>query len=322
MAQKLSSLFLAGAAASLITLAPPTKTQAFGVSATDHSQDDFNTRAYQAQSRNEKRAKLWDAIEANQWGELPPLNGSGWASLLTNLQAALTLKPTMDYSSDVLPEGRIKFIHTYGVAGPVTFIPAADTPYTGLFAEESVGLARLSVAADPNVVSFTPGMGLKFLIDGQPSLNVLAMPSLDGQGDNPDFFAYSFTTHIAEPQNPLLKILGWWFSLTEKEPSKLPVDLLASVTPSGKSVAKPLSPTVLEFEPAASLRETYSPDRAVDYRIPLQNIKPGTLFKVYGKRSLEASDRNYMGELRLDASLVASEFADKKLFFRHMRKNP
>lgn len=312
-------LFFTATAVSVATLSTP-KALSFWNSPEGVNPDDFNTSTYQSQSAQEKRDKLWTQIDATRWDELPALDGSGWASLLTNLKAALSLNPTMDFNSDVLPEGRVKFIHAYGVTGQIRFLPAVGSPYTGLFADQSLGIARLSIAADPKNASFTPGMGLKFLIDGKPSLNVLAMPSLDGQEDNQDFFANSFTTHIAEPRNPLLKILSWWFSLTEKEPNKLPVDLLARVTPQGFEVDTPRSPNVLEFVPAPALKESYFPQSSLDYRIPLQKIDQGPLFLVYGKSSLESTKRILMGEIHLESPLVASEFADKKLFFRHMRK--
>lgn len=283
---------------------------------------DFKSEAYQSKTAEEKRDLIWKQIHASRWDKLPPLDGTGWASLLTNLRAALTLSPTMDLSSDVLPKGRVKFIHAYGLVGAVQWLPnISEKPeFTGIFSQETLGLIRLSIAADPKRVSFTPGLALKLMIDGKPSLNVLAMPSLDGQGENQNFFAFPFTTHIEEPQNPVLKVLSWWFNQTEHEPNKLPVDQLAAITPSGRPVLDAKAPKILEFVPDATLANRYSANSDQDYRINLGQINPGRLFTVYGKSDLNSSQRVLLGELILEAPMIASEFGDKQLFFRHMRK--
>ena len=43
------------------------------------------------------------------------------------------------------------------------------------------GVVRLSLAAAAGKTNTAPGMGLKFLIDGMDSSNLVAMYSVDGQ---------------------------------------------------------------------------------------------------------------------------------------------
>lgn len=54
--------------------------------------------------------------------------------------------------------------------------------YTGLFKGAEHGLARMSLAADPSKIGFTPGMGLKFFRDkAVESGNILSLFDLEGQ---------------------------------------------------------------------------------------------------------------------------------------------
>ncbi len=42
-------------------------------------------------------------------------------------------------------------------------------------------------------LEFIPGLGMKFLVDGRKSVDLLAMESLAGQGDDQNFFKYEFS---------------------------------------------------------------------------------------------------------------------------------
>lgn len=99
------------------------------------------------------------------------------------------MKPTIDYVSDELPQGRRKYIHSVGSVFSAAFTPVSNTPYTGFFEGADSLLIRISLAASPNYSNpsakaaynnFTPGHGLKYLIDGKPSANLVAMHSVNG----------------------------------------------------------------------------------------------------------------------------------------------
>ena len=54
----------------------------------------------------------------------------------------------------------------------------------------------------------TDGMALKFMRDGGPSANLLAMYSLDGTPDSWDFFSKDLSNHIEKPVGMKAKMLA------------------------------------------------------------------------------------------------------------------
>ena len=73
----------------------------------------------------------------------------------------------MDSSSRILR--KVKFV----------FNDAAKQ-YTGLFKGADYGIARFSLAADPDAEGFTPGMALKFFRNNYVSGNIITMYNIDG----------------------------------------------------------------------------------------------------------------------------------------------
>src|SRR5262249_41735049 len=113
------------------------------------------------------------------------------------------LRQTFLVAADELPVGRTKIIHTYGTAACIELVPRRGHPFTGVFRSGARGIARLSLAFPGD--DFCPGIGLKLLIDGKPSVNVVPLPSLLGQGRDQNVFARAYvnpapteTTGIAE----------------------------------------------------------------------------------------------------------------------------
>jgi hypothetical protein len=103
-----------------------------------------------------------------------------------------------------MPQGRTKYIHSVGNTAQVEFVATADTPYTGLFKGADSAVIRLSCAKQPDFTktaakdaydNFTPGFGLKFLVDGLPSVNLVAMFGVNGV-DTWNFFGRDFSNHI------------------------------------------------------------------------------------------------------------------------------
>jgi hypothetical protein len=121
--------------------------------------------------------------------------------------AAENTAATFDDYQDTLPSGRPKLIHARGSLAPVKFnVVTNPNSHTGLFATGGDScFARLSVAINPNGNSFTPGMAIKCYRDNQPSGNIISMYSLDGQGNNWEFFANQFSNIIPEPTGAALK---------------------------------------------------------------------------------------------------------------------
>ena len=272
---------------------------------------------YQTLDAANKQHLLWQEIESSPWKTLPELNNSGWSSLLKSLGALFSLAKTFDHVSDEVPEGRTKFIHTYGSVVQFKFTPEKKQPFTGFYQEECVGIARLSLAANPKKLSYTPGMALKFLVDEKPSLNLVVMNMLDGQGDNWNFFAKAFSNKVPGAKSRTLKFLEWIFSLTRKDPGNLPVDHLAQMTSFGKEVENPVVPEQLYFYPAPEVSKIISPDSREDFRKHLEAIPAGTsLYNVIGILGGKAVK---IGVMKTASKFVSSKYGDKKLFFQHRR---
>ena len=215
-----------------------------------------------------------------------------------------------------MPDGRKKGIHTYGSTVAIEFVADGDSPFTGLYRGVSYGLARLSLAAKPTADTSVPGIGIKFLVDGKPSLNFVAMYSLDGQPTY-NFFANSFTTVISPPSSGVLKILGAAFATATQDPTKVDTAYLAKVTKEGEAVEAPVAPISLKLVPNKDLAFDNAPHEVRD---DLGTIAAGTtLYQVWGITSDNQSI--YIGRIVTTSRFVASKFGDEKLFFRHQRFN-
>ena len=269
---------------------------------------------YQSYSAEEKLATLERFIARSEYKELPttfPLT-SMWKLFSTSF-----LNTTMDRASDEMPQGRLKLIHSFGAAARVNFVVTAqENPYTGIFKTGAQGLLRASLAHP--FPSYTPGFGLKFLIDGKKSVNVFAMNSLDGQGDNRNFFAKAFRTKIDMPQSAPLKLLAEIFGKAMRRfdvngsPVHLPLDHVAAINVDGTKVAKAVYPDHLVFVPAI---DGFNPHSQEDLRLQLGRLASGTpLYHVFAE---DNNGRRLLGKLVLEGEFISSEFGDYNLFFEH-----
>lgn len=136
------------------------------------------------------------------------------------------MDPSFHTPGDTMPKNRLwphkirrKYIHSVGVHGKVKFVPTAnDHGYTGIFKGANYGIVRLSSAAQPVVGGqpLAPGMGLKFLRDGEDSANLVAMYSVNGTPDDWNFFSKDFTNHIGGADSAALKALSAKFATQTK----------------------------------------------------------------------------------------------------------
>lgn len=134
-----------------------------------------------------------------------------------------SLKPTFQHQCELFEEDQVKKVHALGtlaighmnVYEKLKELDARDqktgreiqNPWTGLLGSSSAGgiplLLRFSIAnpVGPTIgvgdkslsLEFIPGLGLKFLIDHQKSVDLVAMDSLAGQGTDHNFFKYEFS---------------------------------------------------------------------------------------------------------------------------------
>ena len=236
------------------------------------------------------------------------------------------LHVTFQRESDFMPQGRPKFIHPYGSTAVVRYVPEANIGQTGLLASGGLGVIRLSLASPSG--SFAPGFGLKFPIAGQPSVNVIAMPSLSGQ-DVANPFVLAYQTTIPEPQGGALKAaqLAFRFALhtmrnAPKSELALPLHEVVSTHQNGAKVQNPVLYQRLVFYPTKQAKAVYDQIqgasvqdlRAVLARLPLRT----RLFHV-AVWSPEMAKPQVIGGLFSESAFVASSFGDQKLFFKHAK---
>jgi len=270
----------------------------------------------------EKYNRHMNAMRETAYARLP-LTSPDARSLVKLFERTATARTFLNDSDerDVAVQGTVKPIHTLGVSAGVEYVPTEDakTKYTGVFETGGIGILRLSRAT--NSEPFTPGMALKLFIDNEPSVNVHAMYSLDGQSNDYNFFRHEFTTHVKPPVKPLLKVLAFFFRRAlpsvSQDPNERPVDetflpLLetAMVRRDGTFEVSPKGPKELHF---VSEHEIDATDER-DFR---ENI-----IKTVRNDSIlyDVKDENddKIGHVRVIEGFIASEHGDA-MHFKHQR---
>ena len=287
---------------------------------------------YEDLSAAEKCTILLHNVQDNPYTELPTA-ANGPLSML-KLFSPKYLLSTFTHVSDELPQGRKKLIHTYGATAAVEMRINEGSPYTGIFASGARGFARLSLAStDAN--QFTPGMGLKFPLSGRDSVNMVVMPSLDGQGTDLNAFRSSYASTIPAPtrlnfltrrllvafQNTVLKLKASFHSGPVSE-RNLPVAGGALYTVDGSEVANPVIPEEFIYEPSAaltaSLDQWIAANQGRDFREGLAAVvTEGTVLGRVLLKGNEGTEAQAVGELIARSSFIASPYQDERLFFRH-----
>eukprot|EP00877_Chromochloris_zofingiensis_P011191 jgi/Chrzof1/6325/Cz18g04100.t1 len=264
-------------------------------------------------------------MDMSVYGHDLPARDPGWSALhLLNMEslAASFLNDT-DYRNVAL-QGRVKALHTVGVSAPVDFVVTGDSGYTGVFRSGGVGILRLSLGRNKEN-PFTPGLALKVLIDGRPSVNFHAMYSLDGQGSDINFFEHTFTNRLGKPDGLVVKALGALFHAAlphvSDDPRGRPADARtlplvdsASVESDGTLVDAPRAPDTLLVVPQANPMFVTGTDF---HHTIMQHLNPGDdVYKVVAVNNEQ--ERQVVGVIRLRDRFTASRHGDD-MFFQHQR---
>ncbi|MBI4925967.1 MAG: hypothetical protein HY843_08600 [Bdellovibrio sp.] len=298
-----------------------------------------------------KQSVLWDQINTDSYiitkpdelnpnkviiddSKLPTKDPSKLYGLL--FLTEFLLKSFMTVSDEMpsqlfLPR-RPKLLHTYGTAAKVKLkITNPFLPYTGIFKTGAIGIVRLSLAKQEG--PFTPGMAIKLLIDGNPSINLHVMHSVDGQEDDRNFFKHDFSNIIPPPVREELKILGIPFHKTvmqikdgPESEGNLPLSQAASLDKHGKSISNPVTPYQIVFTPNEEL--AVDAHILLDFRTYLGKIGFDDDFDKFKDNtvlysiSVKAKDGplQKIGELILKSPFIASPYEDRILFFQHANR--
>jgi hypothetical protein len=298
---------------------------------------------YAALSAADKAAWLWDHVvlpTAHVPSSLPPLRLPFQDRPLAELGVVLRrdeLDQALTDSTELLDPGRPKVIHAHGAVAMVELDTDANSPFTGLLAPPpqggAVGLVRLSLVAKVvGKAAVTPGMGLKLLIDGGPSADVLAMNHVVGQGRDFDFFSNTMTNDLSDEHSelrPPQRIMGVLFRRVSRQPRKLVSTHLAAQHRDGTTVADPVAPRRLVLHPTEAARQAFVGQAGVDFRRVLADLPAGTdLFEVEGltgpapapgrKGRRGMTPGVPIGVLRTTTAFVSSDGGDR-LRFRHVQ---
>jgi len=275
-----------------------------------------------AATTKEEKLKRWlDNFRSSDYGEALPTWENRGLSGVTSLFSFGTedISLTFDHVDDVMPQGRKKFIHPLGSTAAVRFIMTQNHPYTGMFAGGDACLVRLSLAANPDSLGFVPGMALKCFTDGShPSANFISMFALDGQGENYNFFANTFTNIVQEPKSTALKVIETTiFNRASSCSVWLSLKQFASVAQDG-STGSPRWPQKIYLVPTREVQFDEQPKR--EFRYDLMSIPAGTtLWTVYAEDVHGSGDRSEIGVIQTTSNFHSSSVGDDYLFFQHDR---
>lgn len=288
------------------------------VSSTD---GDFSSASYQSLSSEAKLSKLWSEISANQ----TPF--SFYNPLILGTIFIESMNPTFDHTSDTLPIFRKKLIHTVGNIAQGELIMDPSNPYTGIFQGASNVLIRLSSAKKPDFSkttaagaddNLTPGMSLKFLRDGLPSANLLAMYGVNGF-PSWNFFFKDFSNHIPNANGIPLKLLSCKFAQATKYITEIGMKDMAQFDEKGREIAEDEAnfPWKLIFRPTAEAKKLFPDNFESEYTDQLKRIPIGTV--IYDVLAVANPDAEpvKIGGLRSRTQFITSQWADENLFFQH-----
>ncbi|EGR29683.1 hypothetical protein IMG5_150790 [Ichthyophthirius multifiliis] len=276
----------------------------------------YSGEDYQKQTRQEKLSQLLEEILKDSTpGNFP--STLSLAGIFTE-----SMKVTMNLQSDQFPEGRKKFIHSVGNVAHAQFQAEPDTPYTGFFKGADSLLIRLSCAKKPNPTkeplnNFIPGIALKYLVDGQPSANLVAMNSVNGI-PSWNFFAEEISNHIGLASGLSLKLLSQKFASATKQIQTVGLKAFASHDQNGKAVDNVKYPWKLIFRAPDNIKEMFSDTFKNYYTDQLKTIPAETvLYEVFAVENPEDGCQKKIGKIFLKSKLNTSKFGDQQLFFQH-----
>ena len=277
---------------------------------------ELDSPSYQELDRTAKRNLVWKAIQADPYPvDKLPTKGV-LKSAFKLIWGRFSLRPTFDETLDVRP-ARNKTFHKWGtsvavrwetinqgITGAILTQGSAqeDHPYTGVFKDGTVGIARLSLGLGDIKKLWAPGIGLKLFVDGKPSVNIHAIPK-DGGQPTKNFMAATLDTKINP--TPLDGFLKW---STKADPTHRKTDHVAAVSANGEAVAEPKSPFRLEFRPGKAIDYRGTPAWGVeDFRTSLARIPAGTV--IYEVWAVPGPSRSSWLQISRTVASTSSTFA-------------
>lgn len=286
---------------------------------------------YEGWTAEAKTTWLWDTLvlgTAHLPSALPalrlPFQAQPAAEIAVVTRKA-ELEKALDRIDDLMEPGRPKVIHAFGAVAQVDLETTPDSPYTGLLAPlpegGATGLIRMSLVAKVvGKAAVTPAFGLKLLVDGQPSADLLAMNHVVGQGRDFDLFSNTMTNDLSDEHHelrPPQKIMSVLFNRISHQPRRLVVTHVTDRFRDGTAVSRPVEPRRLVFHPTAEAKQVFAGQAGVDFRRVLaHHVAEGT--PLYDVEALGGAGDALVGVIRTRSPFVSSAGGDR-LYFRHVQ---
>ncbi len=284
---------------------------------------------YESLKACEKQSELWEKIQSTAFEELPPYNALGIRQVIGMASQGVTQKGR--HQSDFAPSGWIKYLHRRASIAKVKIV-SANSSYTGIFQGADCALLRLSLTYKASLLKpVAPGLALKVLRDGVPSANISALVSLDGQGQDYNFFKHPMSNIVPTGTGIGQRLVHRIFSKASNYPEEMLAVDFAKVDATGKTVAQTKAPRQIFFVPNEKLNFS---SESHDVRNDFETIPEGTLiYKIYAlnEKYNRFNYANYkpenvpqflknsehIGNLITASPFISSEFGDDGIFFRH-----
>jgi hypothetical protein len=284
---------------------------------------------YTSLSACQKQQILWDLVERSEYQVKPALKEFGAKQLLKMFYQRLSLKGS--HHSDFAPAGWEKYIHPHGSIAKMKWISHAPE-LTGIYKGAECGLLRLSLTYAPGPRRpVAPGLAVKILRDGMASANVSALVSLNGQGENYNFFSEALSNVVPAGSGIGQSLVHLIFSSVSRFPESISVKHFSAFDDKGQAFQTEKPIEQLFFVPSAGLPGRQTPH---DARDDFANIPIGTsIYKVYAvvnpavqiisteysaaQAAERLKDARLIGEIVTQSRFIASDFGDAGIFFRH-----
>jgi hypothetical protein len=230
-----------------------------------------------------------------------------------------------------MPAGRVKSAHTKGLVAQIEWVPTSGHDYTGIYAEGTESaLLRLSQTSilHENSSGLFPSMAIKFLLDGQASKNIFAMPNFVGT-DSWDFFLNPLSNRVApftQEESPIdIDTILKKLVEASEWPYVCAIGHVAEVYDDGTEATDANIPYEIKFTSSIHFDEEKELDETtgeqVMYYDQLKRIEQGsTILEAWGLTAPESLDGEWIkiADINLITPLYTSVFGDERLFFQHV----
>lgn len=284
-------------------------------------------KSEEAKSAAQQVESIWTKILQTRYNEIPPYADYGLKK--AQLLFSSCAEKAFTHIGDEMIPGRKKLIHSSGSVIRIAWKATNTHPYTGLFESGTDNaLLRVSLAKPAEEKNIVPGIAIKLFADGQESVNIFAMNSLDGQ-ESQNVFEKPFTNALRAPQSSFMNnLLQHSFSQALKNigsqgsPLVLTTEHIAAITANGTVIdkMKVKAPLQLIFVPSDELSElTENIQFGTDFRTVIEGKGEGMiLYYIYGKDNMHESAM-YLGTLEALNNFTASSYGDEVLYFQHQK---